>query len=71
MSLRCTYNQLGLFIAAIENLKNITKIESMSIEGTPDFKSQAQLNEQAQKELMESDLKVSVSMVVAGYSAKG
>ena len=71
MSLRCTYNQLGLFIATIENLKNLTKIESISIEGAPDFKSQAQLNEQAQKELMESDLKVSVSMVVAGYSVKG
>ena len=71
ISLRCTYNQLGIFISKIENLKNITKIESLLIEGRSYFKSRATVSEQAQKELMESDVEVSVSIVVAGYSAKG
>ena len=68
MSLRCTYNQLGVFTAKIEDLKNITKIESLLIEGISDFASQIMLSAQAQKTPMELDLQVSVSMVIAGYS---
>jgi len=71
ISLSCTYNQLGIFISKIENLKNITKIESLLIKGISDFKSQAGRGEQEDKEVMESDAKVSVSIVVTGYLVKG
>jgi cell division FtsZ-interacting protein ZapD len=68
VSLRCTYNQLGVFISKIENLKNTTRIESLSIESAADFRSQAGLSGQDQKKLMDSDTMVSVYMVIAGYS---
>ena len=71
ISLRGTYNQLGVFVSKIENLKNITKIESLTAESMPDFKSQAGRGKQEDREVMESDAEVSVSMVVTGYLIKG
>lgn len=71
ISLRCTYNQLGVLAAKIENLKNMTKIESLSIEGISDFKGQAMSSEQAQRDSIESDTKLLVSMILSGYSGRG
>jgi Tfp pilus assembly protein PilO len=70
ISLRCNYNQLGIFISKIENLINTTKIESLSMKDSLDFKSHATLREKEQQEIMESDIDLSVSMVVSGYSTK-
>jgi Tfp pilus assembly protein PilO len=70
ISLRCNYNQLGIFISKIENLENTTKIESLSLQGLSDFRKRAALSEKEQEEIMEPDTGLSVSMVVSGYSTK-
>jgi Tfp pilus assembly protein PilO len=71
LSLNCNYSQFGTFINEIENLENITRVESFSIEPVSDFGNQANISGQIQEDPMESDTRASVLMVVAGYSLKG
>jgi Tfp pilus assembly protein PilO len=68
VSLRCTYNQLGLFIARIETLKHITKIESLIIAGEKDLDMRKALKDNAQKWFMDPATSISVSVIIAGYS---
>jgi Tfp pilus assembly protein PilO len=70
ISIRSTYNQLGEFISRIENLDRITKIESLSMEGISDFKNYGIGSEELQKEIMESDAKLAVYMIICAYSVK-
>jgi hypothetical protein len=71
ISLRCTYNQLGVLVAKIENLKSMTKVESLSIEGLSVFMGQTMSSEQEQIYSVESDTKLLVSMIVSAYSGRG
>ena len=70
ISLRCTYSQLVEFIANIERLPEIMKIEELSVTGLADFKSYTTGDEDAKKKLMESVTKANVSLIVAAYSTK-
>jgi len=70
ISLRCTYNQLVQFIAKIEKLPEIMKIEELSVKKLSDAESYATGDEDRKKELIESDTKTTVSLVVAVYSVK-
>lgn len=70
ISLRCTYNQLIEFIAEIEKLPEIMKIEELSMTGLSDFKGYTTGDKDRKKELMESDTKTMVSLIIAAYSIK-
>ena len=70
ISLRCTYSQLVEFIANIERLPEIMKIEELSVTGLADFKGYTTGDEDAKKELMESSTKANVSLIVTAYSTK-
>jgi hypothetical protein len=70
ISLRCNYNQLGIFVSKIENLKNATKIESLSVGSISGTRNQAALSEKELTKIMESDTILSVSMIVSGFSTK-
>jgi len=70
ISLRCTYSQLVEFIAKIEKLPEIVKIEKLSVTGLSDFKGYIEADEDKKKEIIESDTKTTVSLIVAAYSTK-
>ena len=70
VSLRCTYNQLVDFLAKIEKLTEIIKIEELSVAGLVDFKGYLTENEDRKTEVMESDTKATVSFTIAAYSIK-
>lgn len=70
ISLRCTYSQLVEFIAKIEKLPEIVKIEELSVTGLLDFKGYMETDEDKKNEIIESDTKTMVSLIVAAYSTK-
>ncbi len=70
ISLRCTYNQLVEFIAKIEKLPEIIKIEELSVKGLLNFEGYTTGDEDREKEFAESDTETMVSLIVAAYSTK-
>ncbi len=67
ISLRCTYSELVEFIAKIEKLPEIMKIEELSVKGLSDFAARGKVEK---SEPIESDKKATVLLIVAAYSVK-
>jgi len=70
VSLKCTYNQLVEFIAKVEELPELMRIEELSVAGLIDFKGYLTGDEDEKQGVMESDTKAMVSLTVAAYSIK-
>ena len=70
VSMRCTYNRLVEFIAKVEKLPELMKIEELSLKGLTDFKGYLTGDEDRKKEVMESDTKITASFIVTAYYIK-
>ncbi len=70
ISVRCTYSQLVEFIAEIEALTEIIKLEELSVADLSDMKGYIAGDEDKKKEFMGSDTRTTVSLIVAAYSTK-
>lgn len=69
ISLKCTYSQLVEFIASIEKLPKLTRVENLSVAALSDA-GYFGIQQEAERESASSDTRITVSLIVCAYSIK-